>query len=216
MAEQAETRNVHWPDTSLPENQLVLELNALRDGLTSEKAAQLCSQLGCGYLIQFVESRTLHYATAMAAYIQLLISIAKIVDRRTFMEPFPKSCGGCASIQFFCMVNLHRELANDVFDLFRVLLNDDEGEIVTKDEVLTMGTMMRSQYKRHYDPFPYMGNCLDFTEELRMMTDKLRDLITNEKFGLAMQKNRTQCISFLKQYFTERTTLNLNEFLETL
>ncbi|CAF4934570.1 unnamed protein product, partial [Rotaria sp. Silwood1] len=193
-----------------------LELNALRDGLTSETATKLCSQLGCGYLICFVKSDTFHYAKAMSAYIHLLISIAKIVDRPTFLEPYPKGCGGCASIQFFCMVSLHPELAKDVFDLFRVLLNDDEGEIVTKDEVLAMGTMMRRQYKRRENPFPYMGNCLDFTKELRGMTDKLRDLIMNEEFGLAMEKNRTKCISFLKQYFIGTNALELNKFLATL
>jgi hypothetical protein len=205
-----------WPATSLPEPELVRQLDALRNTLTRESANKLCFQLGCGYLLKFVESDTLDYENGMAAYIRLLISIAKMVDRGIFMNLFVKRHGGCAAAQFFCMVNLHSRLADDVFDLFRVLLNDNEGEIVTKQEILSMARIMRSEYKGADYPFPYMALCLNFKETTQKMMEKLGDLFQGDQFGLAMETDRAKCIEFVKKYFSGTNTVQLYEFLQTL
>lgn len=86
-------------------------------------------------LLKFYEADELDKKKAIQAYLLTLQHLARLSKRDSFLNLFPKGCGGCFSLQMFCIVYLHKGLAIEVFDLFRILFNDENGAIVNSCEV---------------------------------------------------------------------------------
>jgi hypothetical protein len=138
------------------------------------------------------------------------------MSREAFCGIFPKRCCDCISLNLICA----GELLDDsqlICDTVKVILNDPEGEILTKHEVDVFRKLSRRHFDRRDKTYPFMGMCLDFGRKtggnvLLQAMDKLGLLIKSESFYKRMPTHRSECIQFVKDFFTNDTSLSVDEF----
>ena len=180
-----------WTDLTDGET-LVERLNSLRSRLTKDLAKKLCGQ-NCP-IYSYYKSGVLHRWTSMKAYLELLHDLLPLVPRSTFFELFPKRCGGCAIFQFYAIAALHTNLDCEVRKLLKALLLDEQEWILSRiPEVRHMARMIREDYKRREDPFPYVANCLDLgrkNQESKIL-GALGAMVNSEEF-LKLMENRDE------------------------
>ncbi|CAF4613544.1 unnamed protein product [Rotaria sp. Silwood2] len=73
------------------------------------------------------------------------------------------------------------------------LLCDKHGDILNRDDIRQIAMMMRQAYKRRGDPFPYVGDCLDYDRESQgfKMAYTIGVLFSSEEFCKLMKSNPT-------------------------
>ncbi len=189
-SDEIETDVDDWPDFS--DQEIVgRHLDLLRSRLTVDLATKLCSicPINC-----FYNSHILHRRHDMKAYLQLLLAILPLVPHSTFLNMFPKSCGGCAIFQFYAIAALHPSLNVEVHSLLKALLFDEQEQILSMlPEVNQMAVMIKKDYRRREDPFPYVANCLDLGRKNQesKIVGALAAMIRSGKF-LDLMKNHDQ------------------------
>jgi hypothetical protein len=181
-----------WPNARDNESKIIEQFKFLQDHLTEESAVQFCkSSPDCGFLFALYNANHLHYEGAFQSYLSCLRTIVPLVSRSDFLRMFPKSCPGCVTFQFLCILCLHPILENEVNYLFRELLCDSRGDILYRNDIRQLTMMIQQVYKRREDPFPYMGNCLDFEEESQeyKKAQAIGQLLSSEQFCQLMKSN---------------------------
>ncbi|CAF3235948.1 unnamed protein product [Rotaria sp. Silwood2] len=184
-----------WPNPQKDdESTIIQQFKLLKDQLTIESALELCNDMpGCGFLFALYETKNLYYEGAFQAYLTLLRAIAALVSRSNFLYMFSKSCSGCAMLHILSILCLHPILENEVDTLFQELLCDKHGDILNRDDIRQIAMMMRQAYKRRGDPFPYVGDCLDYDRESQgfKMAYTIGVLFSSEEFCKLMKSNPT-------------------------
>lgn len=184
---------LQWPTIRYrDESDIIEQFKLLEDQLTTESALGLCRNgPGCGFLFELYNARCLHYEGAFQAYLNLLRAIASLVPRSNFQQIFPKSCAGCAVLQILSILCLHPILENEVDTLFRVLLCDEHGHILNRDDIRQIAMKMRRAYTRRDNPFPFMAYCLDYDRESEgfKMAYVIGVLFSSRKFCELMKSN---------------------------
>jgi hypothetical protein len=173
---------------------IVERLSHLRKELTKELAIQLCENYFLeSFVYHLYDADHLHYECALQMYINLLQDILPSVPRSKFLRLFSKSCSGCASLTFLCILYLHPVFENDVYHLFRQLLFDVNGDILTRRDICQLALWIRQAYKRTDFRFPYEPNCLNFNRdnEALQKTFAIGDLFSSDRFCALMKTNPT-------------------------
>ncbi len=141
------------------------------------------------------------------------------LPRNQFCGIFPKSCPGCIGLNLICAA----EVLNDsqlVWGVVKDMLNDPPGEIMTIDELDYYRTMSRLAYHRQQgNPYPYMGNCVDFRNNHTPMVNVatgLGELLSSPNFALAMKRNRSKCIQYVTAKFSGKTKEGIEDFCKTV
>jgi hypothetical protein len=182
-----------WPYLKTNEATIVNHLDSLRDRLTEETATKLSKYGSCQFW-NFAEYNARRYENAFRSYLKLLLGIARLVRRSTFLGIFPKDCGGCAIAQFFCIVAMHPILHSEVYDLLRELLCDENGRILQMlPDIKKMALMVQHAHGPTDYPFPYIGVCLNFDRksEAYKIIRALGSMIASDKF-IQLMKNNTE------------------------
>ncbi|CAF4261821.1 unnamed protein product, partial [Adineta steineri] len=193
-----------WPDPNAKEVTVVNHLNSLRDELTEDTATKLSKNGSCPFW-NFASYNARGYENVFRSYLILLLDITRLVPRSTFLEIFPKSCGGCAIAQFFCIVAMHPALHSEVYDLLRELLCDKNGKILEMlPDSNEMVRMVRKAYERTDYPFPYIGVCLDFDHktEAYKIIEALGSMIGSDGFIQLMSNDTEKGISIAQKMIT--------------
>ena len=76
-----------WPDLKTDEATIVNHLDSLRNGLTEETATKLSAYGSC-YFWNFSGYNARRYSAAFKSYLKLLLDIARLVPRSTFLNNF--------------------------------------------------------------------------------------------------------------------------------
>ena len=195
-----------WPE--LTDVQTVChQLNSLSGRLTVKIANELC---GHWPFWKFYESNILYDLNVMRAYMQLLIGMVRLgLDNIRFWGMFPKGCGGCAVYQFFAIVVLHPSLDGEVRQLMKLLLNDEKERLLSIiPDIRQLAQMVRQDYKRKEDPFPYAACCLDLTMtgQGSIVVAGLGAMVQNTTFLSLMANHDEKAILVAKKMFYENKT----------
>ncbi|CAF1375176.1 unnamed protein product [Adineta steineri] len=193
-----------WPDLNTNEVTVVNHLNSLRDGLTEDTAAKLSKYGSCRFW-DFDGYNATRYKNAFRSYLTLLLGIARLVPRSTFLGNFPKDCGGCAIAQFFCIVAMHPTLHSEVYDLLRELLCDKNDRILKMlPDSNEMVHLVRNAYQLRDKAFPYAGFCLNFDHksEAYKIMKVLGLMIESDKFIQLMKNDTEKAISIAQKMMT--------------
>lgn len=178
----------------------VEHLNSLRNRLTADLATKLCEK---SYPIHsFSKSGILYSSNSMKAYLQLLYDILPLVPRSTFLELFPKGCGGCAIYQLYAIAFMHPHLDGEVRNLLKALLMDEQEWVLSMiPDVKHMARMIRQDYKRHDHLFPYVANCLDLRKKNQesKIVGALGAMVRSEEFLDLMEKHDERVIRVAKE-----------------
>lgn len=181
-----------WPKADDNESNIIEQFKFLQDHLTTESAIKFCRESpGDGFLKELYDVRHLNYEGAFQSYLTCLQAIVPLVSRSDFLHMFPKSCPGCATLQFLCILSLHPILENEVNYLFRELLCDPRGDILHRNDIRQLVMMIREGYKHREDPFPHMGNCSDFENKSQgyKKAQAIGKLLSSEQFCQLMKSN---------------------------
>jgi len=137
--------------------------------------------------------------------IKALPSLHQSMTRKEFAGLFPKDCPGCIALNIFCTA----EVLNDsivVHEVIKQLLNDPNGEIIRLDDVDFMRRRSLRMYKRGiYDPYPFMGNCIDFgmRNDFVSWMKRFGSLVKSQSFKTAMERDKTACVDYVRNsYFS--------------
>ncbi|CAF0947017.1 unnamed protein product [Adineta steineri] len=209
-----------WP--AFTDYETVVEhLNSLRSRITVDIATRLCDKCPINY---FYNRHILRNRIFMKSYLLLLLDILSLVPRFTFLQMFPKGCGGCTIFQLYAIVFLHPSLVDEVHNLLKALLCDDEERILPMiPEMHDMARMIRKDYKRRESPFPYNAVCLDLGRKNQeaKIAGALGAMIASEKFLHLMKTHDEKAIKIAqemikddKEYFDFGSPLN--SLLETI
>lgn len=139
------------------------------------------------------------------------------LSRKEFCGIFPKSCPGCIGLNLVCAAQLLRD-TRLVCHVVGQLLNDPDCEIFTIEEMDVCRELTLRYYRRRDDPYPYMGNCLDFgfTNPFIDTMIKFGNLIQSSFFSSKMLTHRKECIEYVKAYITNSTTVTIDDFCQSL
>ena len=183
-----------------------------------DDAAELASQRLVINGVETVESLRMHHSscgiffneidfcisqTLLRRRINSLPSLHASMPREAFAGLFPKGCPGCVALNIFCAAEILSDTAA-VHNVIKLLLNDPNGEIVSLDDVNRMCRRSRTMYKRSDDPYPFMGNCIDFQMRSDFVTwmELVGSLIKSPSFAAAMERDRAACVDYVRnQYF---------------
>ncbi|CAF1516272.1 unnamed protein product [Adineta steineri] len=223
VQEEEKSITNEWPDPNAKEVTVVNHLNSLRDGLTEDTATKLSKNGSCPFW-NFASYNARGYENAFRSYLTLLLGIARLVPRSTFLGNFPKSCGGCAIAQFFCIVAMHPALHSEVDDLLRELLCDKNDKILEMlPDSNEMVRMVRKAYNRTDYPFPYIGVCLDFDHktEAYKVIKALGSMIESDGFIQLMSNDTEKAISIAQKMITNlkdpfRSDIELSRLLNDM
>jgi hypothetical protein len=139
-------------------------------------------------------------------YLQLLLGILRLVPHSTFLRMFPKGCGGCAIFQFYSIAALNPSLDFLVKSLLKALLFDEQEQILSMlPEVNQMAVMIKQDYKRRENPFPYVANCLDLARKNQesKIVGALGAMIRSEKFLDLMKNHDKRAIKIAREMIND-------------
>lgn len=185
-----------WPDLKADEATIVNHLDSLRNGLTKETAEKLSTYGSCQFWV-FSKYNAEEYDDAFESYLKLLLDIARLVPRSTFLNNFPKSCAGCAIEQFFSIVAMHPTLHSEVAVLLQELLYDKNKRILQMlPDIEELARMVQDAYDTNDYPFPYIALCLrlERKSEIYKIVRALGSMIASHKFLQQMEKNTEEAI----------------------
>ena len=173
------------------------------------RALEDCCLGSCGFLLPLVQSHTGIDGTSRrlgpdcgAALVDLLSDVVPRISKKDLRSPFPKRCSGCFVFNFLCLVEMYPNVAGPVETIFRSMLGDKQGVIVEPGEVQQLARAARRQYKRRDDPFPYMGNCIDFGlgDPFTEGVVRLGRLLLSEDFPQLMESEPSKAIELAKRF----------------
>jgi hypothetical protein len=212
---EIETDMDHWPEFT--DKEAVEHLNLLRSRLTVDIATKLCY---VSPINSFYYSEILHNERVMEPYLQLLLDILRLVPHSTFLCMFPKGCGGCAIFQFYAIAALNPSLDSVVKSLLKELLFDEQEQILSMlPEVNQMAVMIKQDYKRREDPFPYVANCFDLGKKNQesKIVGALGAMIRSEKFLDLMKNHDERAIKVAKEMIDDdKETFDFGFSLDSL
>ena len=159
-------------------------------------------------------------AHMMRRRVGALPRLYKEITRDQFASIFPKGCFNCLGLNLVCAAELLDD-SEFLCSVVNQILNDPPGEIFTVSEMDHCRRLSRQFYDRRDEHYPHMGCCLDFGlkkggNPLLKSLDKLGRLICSEKFSLKMLTHRSECIDFVKMFFTDSAALTVDAFCDTL
>jgi hypothetical protein len=175
--------------------QNIRELQAtVVDSATAKAALASCfGGSSCGFLLAFGPSFQMGrkgFFPLLQALIQFLTAVCtRLKDPRDVLYPFPKGCAGCFVLNLVCAAACYPGVADDVEECFRTICGDRHAKVVERGEVAAMAKVFRDTYSRKEDPFPYMGNCIDFPHSANvavatgnlLFATKIRTLLRNDE-----------------------------------
>ena len=118
-----------------------------------------------------------------------MFQLSKYLRGSDIVQCFAKGHGGCITMSLFLIVYRHDEMESKLFKLFKLLLNDTNGQIVERHEIKTVSRMTRYNLKERNDLDKgrvSMGACFDVKNgHVRVLLCGLGELIVSKLFSIS-------------------------------
>lgn len=178
--------------------------------LTTAEDAAAALQAYVGGSIGILHSVTEHVSVsdpfqcdALRAVLQLCTRVAREAPDAV-VRVMPKGCPGCLWLNLALPVALHRNLAVHAACAMGAMMGDSRGIIAEPCELVQLSSTLRRAYKRIGDAFPYMGNCLDFTDPYGpsavSINNRLGALLVSRRLRRWLGEDEAGAISAVKVY----------------
>jgi len=190
--------------------------SSFKDAATAFRS--LLPSMGCGILAPLERAGMLHSPNAVGAMLELCLSMAT-AHPEELLKVFPKGCGGCTYMQLAIPVALHPELDVLAAAVMGALIGDTNFRVIETGELNLMGEGLKAAYKRKQDPFPFIGNCLDFESPLygfwsqTTISNKVGAMLQSSRLRAWMARDPDDAVATVTSYLSGPAPFNAFEDL---
>lgn len=140
---------------------LIKHMKKLLEFMVDEKSAikSLDYITTCGFIDAY-QPDNMDFEEGMRLSLMMIIKSVDYLPVNKIAEYCPKGCSGCFFLNILLFAGMCPSLKSEVKQAFDTFLVNPE--YVEMHEIEMFLALSKKQYTRKDDPFPYIGDCLDF------------------------------------------------------